>query len=86
LPEFTQARLKNGKTLPLKAARVGFSPAGSSDMHPDSVDPDGAFDPKMGTSGTVAVDSEVQQNVSGTPTETHHNFRLDQGTQVMVAV
>ena len=55
-------------------------------MHPDSVDPDGAFDPKMGTSGTVAVDSEVQQNVSGTPTETHHNFRLDQGTQVMVAV
>jgi hypothetical protein len=83
---FNQARLKDGKTLPGKTTLVGFSPAGSSDMLPDSVAPDGAFDQEPGAIGAVAIDSEVQQKVSGTLTDAHHNFRLGQGTQLMVAV
>jgi hypothetical protein len=83
---FNQARLKDGKTLPVKATLVGFSPAGSSDVLPGSVAPDGAFDQEPGAIGAVAMHSEVQQNVSGTLTDAHHNIRLGQGTQLMIAV
>jgi hypothetical protein len=55
-------------------------------MLPDSVAPEGAFDQETGAVGAVAIDSEAQQNVSGTLTEAHHNFPLGQGTQLMVAV
>jgi hypothetical protein len=55
-------------------------------MLPDSVATDGAFDQETGAIGAVAIASEMQQNVSATLTDALQNFRLDQGTQLMVAV
>jgi hypothetical protein len=83
---FDQARLKDGKTLPIKATIAGFAPQDESVNLPASVSPDGGFDQLAPGPSGVALHSAVQDNASGTLTDEHSNFRFGAGTQFQVAV
>lgn len=83
---FSQARLKDGKTVPVKATLVGFAAAGGVGELPTTVAANASFDQEPGAMGDVALKSAVKQPVSGTLTNDHSNIKLGEGTQFLVAV
>jgi hypothetical protein len=83
---FNQARLKDGKTLAIKATIAGFSPEDQVVDLPASVDPDGVFDQLAPGPSGVALHSAVQDKASGTLTDQRSNISLGAGTQFQVAV
>jgi hypothetical protein len=83
---FNQAQLKDGTTYPVKATLLEVAPPDSSGLLAQAVGPDGAFDQEPGVDGGMSMHSAVKQMVSGTLTDPHHNFKLAQGSQLLVAV
>lgn len=83
---FNQARLKNGMKYPVKATLVEVAPPDSPSLLAQAVGPDGAFDQEPGVDGGLTMHSAVKQKVSGTLTDPHHNFKLAEGSQLLVAV
>jgi hypothetical protein len=83
---FNQARLKDGKTLAVKATLVGFAPAGEVQELPVQVDADSSFDHDPGASSGVVLHSSVQSKSSGTLTGNHRDVSFTAGTQFLVAV
>lgn len=83
---FNQARLKDGKTLAVKATLVGFAPEGQAQELPVAVDSDSSFDQDPGASSGIVLHSAVQNKFSGTLTDNRHNITFAAGTQFLVAV
>jgi hypothetical protein len=83
---FNQARLKDGKTLAVKATLVGFAPEGEIQELPVAVGSDSSFDQDPGASSGIVLHSAVQNKVSGTLTDNRHDINLTAGTQFLVAV
>jgi hypothetical protein len=83
---FNQARLKNDKTVAVKATLVNVASADGVNEMPGPVGPDDTFDEAPGAIRNVALHSAVKDNTSGTLTDAHKNIRLAEGTQFLVAV
>jgi hypothetical protein len=83
---FSQARLKDGKTLAVKTTLAGFAAAGESEELPASVAPDDSFDQLAASGNGVELRSAVKENASGTLISEHRNIDLNKGTQFLVAV
>lgn len=83
---FTQARLKDGKTLAIKATLVRFAPAGDMDEPPTSVAPDSSFAQEADGSSGIALHSAVDDKSSGTLTDNRRNISFVPGTHFRVAL
>ncbi|GGH02780.1 hypothetical protein [Silvibacterium dinghuense] len=83
---FSQARLKDGKTLPVKATLVSFSSANDPAELPLPVSADGVFDQVAGAIGDTALHSAVKDDTSGTLTSKRGDIKLPEGTQFLVAL
>lgn len=83
---FNQARLKNDKTVAVKATLINVASADGVNELPGPVGPDDTFDEAPGAIKNVALHSAVKDNTSGTLTDAHKNIKLAEGTQFLVAV
>jgi hypothetical protein len=83
---FYQARMKDGKTLPIKAIVAAFASPSATEPLPQAVAADDSFDQEPGAIGDVALNSAVANRVSGTFTDAKGNFTLPQGTQLLIGV
>jgi hypothetical protein len=83
---FSQARLKDGKTVAIKATLAGFAPAGGVEELPTAVAADGSFDQEPGSASGVTLHSAVQDKTSGTLTDGRRDLNFGAGTQFLVAV
>ena len=83
---FDQARLKDGKTLPIHATLVGIAPAGADLAPIDAIQPDSVFVQEPGAIGGIALRGSMQESISGTITDTRRNLKLNGGTEFLVAV
>jgi len=83
---FDQARLKNGKTLPIHATLISVAPAGSDLAADDNIQPDSIFEQEPGAFSGVSMRSAMQESLSGTITDTRRNLKLNSGTEFIVAV
>ncbi|MFT4114828.1 hypothetical protein [Silvibacterium sp.] len=82
---FSQARLKDGKTFPIKATLVNYSSANDDGGTPLPVHPDSVID-EAGPIGDTRLHSAVKEEVSGTLTSQRGDIKLPEGTQFLVAV
>lgn len=96
---FDQAKLSDGRTVPVKATLLGAYPADAGDYFaetgnggtligglPASVPADQKIDQEPGMLGNVEMKSAVQSNASGVFTSKDHNIDLKSGTQLQVAI
>lgn len=96
---FDQMRLKDGKTVPVKATLLGVYPAGTGNywaatgmsgsmmpMQPHNIANDHMVDQEPGELGHVAMHSAVQSDVSGVFTSKDDNINLKRGTMLQVAI
>jgi hypothetical protein len=83
---FNQARLKDGKTLAIKATLASFAAAGDPEQLPIAVAPDDTFEQLPASRSGVTLHSAVKDDVSGTLSSNGRNIDLTQGTQFLVAV
>lgn len=96
---FDQAKLKDGRTVPVKATLLAAYPPNGGNYYPytgsssmmlgtqqQSVSPDQKVDQEPGALGDVAMHSAVQNNASGTFSKKDGNFSLKKGTQLQIAV
>jgi hypothetical protein len=83
---FNQARLKDGKTLPVKTTIAGFAAASEGTQLPSLIASDSTFDQEAESHSGVALHSAVQDKTSGTLTDQRSNISLNAGTQFLVAV
>lgn len=96
---FDQAKLSDGRTVPVKATLLGAYPADAGDYYvetgnggaligglPASVPADQKIDQEPGTLGNVEMRSAVQSNASGVFTSKNRNIDLKSGTQLQVAI
>jgi hypothetical protein len=96
---FDQAKLSDGRTVPVKATLLGAYPADAGNYFvetgnggaleaglPASVPADQKIDQEPGTLGNVEMRSSVQSNASGVFTSKDHNIDLKSGTQFQVAI
>lgn len=83
---FNKAQLKDGTKYPVKATLVDVEPPDSPGLLRIAVGPQSKFEQEPGMDGGMSMQSAVQQQVSGTLTDPHHNFKLQSGSQLLVAV
>lgn len=94
---FNQARLSDGRTIPVKVMLLGAYPAndgsdyGERGTLPDLVEANiisgyETVDQEPGTLGHVAMHSAVKDNVSAVFTSKDHNVNLKVGTQLQIAI
>jgi hypothetical protein len=96
---FDQAKLSDGRTVPVKATLLGAYPGDDGDYYaeagaegnliaglPASVPADQKIDQEPGTLGNVEMRSAVQSNASAVFTSKDHNIDLKSGTQFQVAI
>jgi hypothetical protein len=96
---FDQAKLADGKTVPVKATLLGAYPAQDGDYYaeagsegtligglPASVPADQKVDQEPGALGNVEMRSAVQSVASAVFTSTKHNIDLKNGTELQVAI
>lgn len=96
---FDQAKLKDGKTVPVKATLLGAYPADASaywidttasgstlPVQPRTIPDDQIVDQKPGALSHVAMHSSVQSSSSGVFTSKDRNINLRRGTQLQVAI
>ena len=95
---FNQARLRDGRTIPVKVTLLSASPAandgsyyGDSGTLPDKVEAHiisdhDAVDQEPGILGHVAMHSAVKDNVSAVFTSKDRNINLKRGTQLQIAI
>lgn len=94
-----QARLKDGRTIPVKTTLLGAYPSSSGDYYadsgtngaliagqPHSIGPDKTIDQEPGTLSHVAMESAVQSNASGTFTSNDGDVNLKRGTKLQIAI
>jgi hypothetical protein len=94
--DFTTARLKNGKEIPVKVIVLGAFPASQTDEEsyssdfvspaPQSVSDQEQIDQEPGTLGRVAMTSSAQAPDSATFTNKDGNIRLAAGTWLQVGI
>lgn len=96
---FDQAKLSDGRTVPVKATLLGAYPEDAGDYFvetgnggtleaglPVSVPADQKIDQEPGTLGNVEMRSAVQSNASGVFTSKDRNIDLKRGTQFQIAI
>lgn len=93
---FNEARLSNGREVPIKATLLGAYPPQSSDvaqsassymiMQPHHIPNDQKVQQDPGTLSHVMLKSAVQSNVSGVFLSKKHNINLHQGTRLQLAI
>ena len=96
---FDQAKLKDGRTVPVKATLLAAYPPNGGNYYPytgsssmtlgtqnQTVSDDRKVDQEPGALGDVAMHSAVQDNTSGTFTNKNGNINLRKGTQLQIAV
>lgn len=83
---FDHAQLRDGMKYPVKATLVQVSPPNTPEMLTEAIGPEGAFEQMPGIDGHMTMQSAVRKRASGTFTDPHHNFKLDEGTELLVAV
>jgi hypothetical protein len=94
---FNEARLKDGREIPIKATLIGAYPpaeaytSGGDDgsylpIQPRFVPSDQSVIQDPGTLGNIAMHSAVQSDVSGTFLSKKNSIKLSQGTQLQLAI
>lgn len=93
---FDQAKLKDGKTVPVKATLLGAYPTANwvdpsasgslMPLQPHNIPSDQQIDQQPGTLRHVAMHSSVQSNASGVFTNKDGNVDLRRGTRLQVAI
>jgi hypothetical protein len=92
---FNEARLPNGREVPIKATLLGAYPpaqygaSGSNEylpIQPHVISSDRRVDQEPGMIGAVSMHSAVQSNVSGTFSSKKKSISLRQGTQLQLAI
>lgn len=96
---FDQARLKDGKTIPVKATLLGAYPASTGEYYaetgtngatmsgqPHGISDQQKIDQMPGTLSHVGMQSAVQSNVSGTFISKDRNIDLKEGTRLQVGI
>jgi hypothetical protein len=93
---FNQARLSNGREVPIKATLLaayppvvmGVAESTSSYMiqQPQHIPDDQKVQQDPGTLSHVTMQSSVQSNVSGVFLSKNHNINLHQGTRLQLAI
>jgi hypothetical protein len=96
---FNQARLNNGRTIPIKATLLGAYPSDDADsfnytgtggpymsVQPNQIASDHQVDQQPGTLSHVAMHSAVQSPVSAVFSSNDRNVDLHRGTELQVAL
>lgn len=95
---FNEARLKDGKTIPVKATLLGAYPSSAGSYYPGSgmtmmmgtephsIPADQKILQEPGTLSHIAMRSAVQSDVSGTFTSTDRDVNLKRGTRLQIAI
>jgi hypothetical protein len=92
---FDQARLTDGKEIPIKATLIGAYPENTdsytdtgfvTNVLPNSIPSDQKIDQEPGALSGVTMHSAVQSNTSGVFTSTDRNIVLRRGTQLQFAI
>jgi hypothetical protein len=96
---FDQAKLSDGRTVPVKATLLGAYPENAGDYYvetgnggaligglPASVPADQKIDQEPGALGNVEMRSAVQSSASGVFSSKNRNIDLKSGTQLQVAI
>jgi hypothetical protein len=93
---FNEARLKDGREIPIKATLLGayppavvYSSGGLGSylpIQPRLIPSDRSVIQNPGPLGNVTMKSAVQSDVSGTFLSTKDNIKLSQGTQLQLAI
>lgn len=83
---FDKARMKDGKEVPIKATLEEVGQENTIALIGGKVAPNGQFDQKPGEFPGVSMHSAVQSTESGTLTSKDKNIRLDQDTEMLIAV
>jgi hypothetical protein len=96
---FDQARLSDGRTVPIKATLLGAYPADTGEywdetgaagppaaVEPHIIPADEKVDQEPGTLGQVSLQSSVRSNSSGVFLSKDRNIHLKTGTQFEIAV
>lgn len=96
---FDQAKLSDGRTVPVKATLLGAYPEDAGNYFvetgnggtltgglPTSIPADEKIDQEPGTLGNVEMRSAVQSNASGVFTSKDRNINLKSGTQFQIAI
>ena len=82
---FDKARVK-GKEVPIKATLVAMGPQNTLPNAPAKVTSTDSFDQPAGELPGVSLHSAVQSDNSGVLTNKASNIRLDNGTEILLAV
>jgi len=96
---FDQAKLADGKTIPVKATLLGAYPSQDGNYYtdtgsegalvaglPTSIPADQKVDQEPGALGNVEMRSAVQSDASAVFTSTKRNINLKNGTELQVAI
>jgi hypothetical protein len=93
---FDQARLKNGKEVPIKTMLLGvYSPQNQFEsgmsphflpVQPATVSDNKTITQEPGALKNISMESSGQSNTSAVFTSTNHNIKLDHGTVLQVAI
>jgi hypothetical protein len=96
---FTKARLRDGRSIPIKATLLGAYPGGASNsydytgvggpytsMQPHLIPYDQKVDQEPGTLSHVAMHSAVQSSASGVFTSKDRDVNLKSGTELQIAI
>ncbi|MHB8392447.1 MAG: hypothetical protein ACYDBH_23175 [Acidobacteriaceae bacterium] len=93
---FNEARLRNGREIPIKAMLLGayppvpyYSAGGSSSylpIQPRTVPDDRSILQEPGTLRHITLRSSAKSSESGVFTSKNHSFKLDSGTRLQVAI
>ena len=96
---FNQARLNNGRMIPVKATLLGAYPVGTGSyfaetgssgglmaVQPETIPNDQKVVQKAGTLDGVSMHSAVQSNASGTFMSNDGNVDLKKGTRLQIAI
>lgn len=94
---FDQARLNNGKTIPIKATLLAAYPESTGDywadtgdslegIQPRHIPADQKVDQEPGTLGHIEMHSSVQSKVSGVFIDKNGNVNLKRGTLLQIAI
>ncbi len=93
---FNEARLKDGREIPIKATLLGAYPPAAVytlggvgsylPIQPRLIPSDQSVIQDPGTLGNIAMHSAVQSDVSGTFLSKKNGIKLSQGTQLQLAI
>jgi len=85
---FDQARLKDGKDVPIKATLVGYAPAGAAQAQapPQEISARDKFEQKPYSSSGTTMRSSIESSNSAVLTRPDKNIKLDAGTELQIAI